>query len=43
MDRFEDYEIEDVDAELLSRGDYESVLQLRQNQLKKHPYDYRRV
>jgi len=41
MDRFEDYEIEDFDAELLNRGDYEAVLQLRQNQLKKHPYDYR--
>lgn len=40
MDYFEEFEIEDYDAELLNRGDYKSVLQLRQNQLKKFPNDY---
>ncbi len=40
MDHLEEFEIEDYDAELLNRGDYKSVLQLRQNQLKKYPNDY---
>lgn len=40
MDEFEDYGIEDYDAELLSRGDYDAVLRLRENQLKKNPHDY---
>ena len=40
MDPFEEFEIDDYDAELLNRGDYDSVLQLRKNQLKKYPKDY---
>jgi len=41
MLEFEDYELEDYDAELLNRGDYDAVLQLRENQLEKYPQDYR--
>ena len=40
MKNFENLEIEEYDIELLSRGDYEGVLQLRQNQLSKYPDDY---
>lgn len=40
MDEFEEYGIEDYDAELLTRGDYDAVLRLRENQLKKNPHDY---
>ena len=40
MEEFEEFEREDYDAELLNRGDYDAVLQLRKNQLESHPKDY---
>ncbi|WP_425422222.1 tetratricopeptide repeat protein [Phaeodactylibacter xiamenensis] len=40
MGDYENYEIEEYDIELLNRGDYKGVLELRENQLRKFPNDY---
>lgn len=40
MRDLEEYEIIEYDLELMTRGDYDGVLQLRSNQLKKYPHDY---